>query len=1178
MASSAAEPPPPPPPPPGGGEGSASTRSRSTPVAVEFVYPSGVPPLPVSLGEDWESEGSNAWIPSGIDPALAFRLVVRLDSSFTRDSKRSTNGFNFPAVIATTILLRNLKANICDKYPRSPREAVHFEYFNSTERRFVPLISDDDLGILFALNASCRFGKIRIHVDRGQTSSGVGASSGGRASCLSTAAASANSVRRPCRSTAAPSVPSASGSQIVPVVNVEDDAEIGDQSPEDDEDELMFPELVDRCSKQAMEDQYMEDIAFGARFDETDDEEKNENDDSLVLADYEGEDLPTIEWNREDPQLAKGTVFQTMMDCRNAITTYHILTKNNYEIKNNKEIHRCPPLGGEPDLKTKLAKTRWLADIILDWLRETPSLGPTALQKKVAEKYKGMKVPYMRMFYAKINGPWNESFQLLYTFKAEVEMASPGSVVAIDKHTVPYKLKSGKVMHKECFRRAFVCFKACWKGFLDGCRPYLAVDASALHGRFKGQLVAATAVDGHNWMFPVAYGVLEVESEESWTWFLQNLRDLIGHPPGLVIHTDACKGLESAVEAVFPGVEHRECMRHLVQNFTEKFKGKVFSDNLWPASYTCSSRKHMFHLDVLYKQKPGVKEYLDEHHGRVWSRSQFNEICKVDYVTSNLAESFNSKVKSLKGLMMWQIFDKIRQMIMIKIDLRQRIASTKYAGHLMLPSLIKSLHDRAKQLRMQCIRKGMEAEVTYTDSKNRQWRYPVSLVDRTCHCRGWQIRGIPCIHALFFMSVIGGEDGEVDQYVSEYFSVAKFRAAYAMNVPTLLGKDQWMKVDPGFKLYSPVLTRPAGRPRKNRIRASAEGGAPIRKRKCKRCGIPGHIARLCKNGVDPAFGMEDQAGASNAEENEATIQPEEIEAAVQHEDIEAAVQHEEIEAAVQHEEIEAAVQHEEIEPMDREQREQMDVEWLLPMSPEEKEQYDRDCYDTSFAQMAANFEEHIQEEKAQASKKKKNKKEVKRKSHLPLSYFLSYSGGRGGADLTVRAAACGGADLTVRRRGSKSADPLLMKDTKTAAVPTVVIDATNIETIAYNIASTAQIQHSMSEPVDVSLPLPSSDPLLMKDTKTPAVPRVRIDAKTIEAIVYNRAAKPPIQPSADPSLMKYTKTAAVPTVVIDATNIEAIAYNIASTADGADDHPSAARRPGLSCPSVRGRVRRRKLG
>ena len=100
------------------------------------------------------------------------------------------------------------------------------------------------------------------------------------------------------------------------------------------------------------------------------------------------------------------------------------------------------------------------------------------------------------------------------------------------------------------------------------------MDATALHGRFKGQLVAATAVDGHNWMFPVAYGVLEGESEERWTWSLQNLRDLIGHPPGLAIHTDACKGLETAVEVVFPGVEHRECMRHLVQNFTKKFKLK----------------------------------------------------------------------------------------------------------------------------------------------------------------------------------------------------------------------------------------------------------------------------------------------------------------------------------------------------------------------------------------------------------------------------------------------------------------------------------------------------------------------------------------------------------------------------------------------------------------------------
>ncbi|XP_073356548.1 uncharacterized protein [Aegilops tauschii subsp. strangulata] len=485
----------------------------------------------------------------------------------------------------------------------------------------------------------------------------------------------------------------------------------------------------------------------------------------------------------------------------------------------------------------------------------------------------------MRIFNARekaldrINGQWNDSFQLLYTFKAEVEMASPGSVVEIDKHTVPFKRK-GKSFQKECFRRAFVCFKACWQGFLDGCRPYLAVDATHLTRRWRGQLVAASAVDGHNWLFPVAFGVVEAESEESWVWFQQQLRNIIGTPPGLAIHTDACKGLESAVEIVFPGVEHRECMRHLAHNFKKKFKGKVYDENLWPASYTCSKRKHEHHLRVLYAQNPLVKEYMDAHHGKVWSRSKFNEICKVDYVTSNLAECFNSKFKSVKGLLLWQAFDKMRQMIMIKMALRKRIAETQYVGHQMLPSLIKALHLKARGLKMKCIRSGTyEGEVTYTNTKNRVWRYPVNLSTRECTCRQWQICGKPCIHALHLMTVIGGADGEVDQYCSEYFSVAKFMAAYADNVPALLGKDQWNIVDPGFKLHAPVITRPPGRPRNQRIRAGEEGRLP-KKRACKKCGVLGHIARLCTNAVDASFGEEERWKSANAEENAAAMETE----------------------------------------------------------------------------------------------------------------------------------------------------------------------------------------------------------------------------------------------------------------------------------------------------------------
>ena len=45
-------------------------------------------------------------------------------------------------------------------------------------------------------------------------------------------------------------------------------------------------------------------------------------------------------------------------------------------------------------------------------------------------------------------------------------------------------------------------------------------------------------VDGHNWLFTVCLGVFDLETNENWIWFMQQLRHAIGSPRGLVICTD----------------------------------------------------------------------------------------------------------------------------------------------------------------------------------------------------------------------------------------------------------------------------------------------------------------------------------------------------------------------------------------------------------------------------------------------------------------------------------------------------------------------------------------------------------------------------------------------------------------------------------------------------------------
>ena len=72
------------------------------------------------------------------------------------------------------------------------------------------------------------------------------------------------------------------------------------------------------------------------------------------------------------------------------------------------------------------------------------------------------------------------------------------------------------------------------------------------------------------------------------------------------------------------------------------------------------------HYQPIAEFKPEAMKYLQENHKKLWTRSQFSTLSKVDYVTNNLVESFNKWVKEDKAKNLDDLMDTIRQKILIK--------------------------------------------------------------------------------------------------------------------------------------------------------------------------------------------------------------------------------------------------------------------------------------------------------------------------------------------------------------------------------------------------------------------------------------------------------------------------------------------------------------------------------
>jgi len=196
------------------------------------------------------------------------------------------------------------------------------------------------------------------------------------------------------------------------------------------------------------------------------------------------------------------------------------------------------------------------------------------------------------------------------------------------------------------------------------------------------------------------------------------------------------------------------------------------------------------------------------------------------------------------------LMDTIRQRILIKWNQRKRIVQ-QFQGKI-LPHIVQKLREDSYNLDIEVITSSPDGigELCAKERSASSYRFVVNLIERTCTCRAWQGSGIPYKHAIAYITSIPG--AILEDYVHEYYSVDKFKAAYQGSVPSIPDKSCWPKATHGFFMH-PSLLKSTSERHKNRMKSAMEGGSGSkgtgkRRHKCPICKELGHHWYKCNNG------------------------------------------------------------------------------------------------------------------------------------------------------------------------------------------------------------------------------------------------------------------------------------------------------------------------------------------
>ncbi|XP_016168257.1 uncharacterized protein LOC107610767 [Arachis ipaensis] len=282
----------------------------------------------------------------------------------------------------------------------------------------------------------------------------------------------------------------------------------------------------------------------------------------------------------------------------------------------------------------------------------------------------------------------------------------------------------------------------------------------------------------------------------------------------------------------------QNCVMHMWKNFINRLKDLYIRKIVWDCAKCTTVPEFKATMERLKEVNKDAWSYLIKFDSATWVRAYFSHDPKVDNLTNNMCESFNSKIVKYRCNPIFTICEEVRCYLMRCMVQHKRLIDCHHGK--LAPVQEKRLKRLVKPSNKWIAEwigdnEHKRFEVTYMGSK-----LDVDLIKHTCTCNRWQLTAIRKRH------------DNMEHYVHLWLCMESLKKTYEHFIQPVTSEEFWTWTDQ-TRPAAAIIKRPIGRPKvHNRQKDPAETVIEGEKLKrnfyvtCSKCGQTGHNYNTCK--------------------------------------------------------------------------------------------------------------------------------------------------------------------------------------------------------------------------------------------------------------------------------------------------------------------------------------------